>query len=57
MFLLVPADPGCPEQNPKSRKTVACVSVCYLLINAMQGLQCCGTVVKKCCRGRSYGSY
>jgi len=28
MFLLVPAHPGCPRQNPKSRKTVVCVRVC-----------------------------
>jgi len=25
VFLLVPAQPGCPGQNPKSRKTVVCV--------------------------------
>jgi len=28
MFLLVPAHPGCPGQNPQSRKTVVCVCVC-----------------------------
>ena len=28
MFLLVPAHPGCPGQNPKSCKTVVCVCVC-----------------------------
>jgi len=28
MFLLVPAHPGCPGQNPESRKTVVCVCVC-----------------------------
>jgi len=29
MFLLIPAHPGCPGQNPKSRKTVmCCVCVC-----------------------------
>ena len=27
MFLLVPAHPGCPGQNPQSRKTVVCVCV------------------------------
>jgi len=27
MFLLVPAQPGCPRQNPKSRKMVMCVCV------------------------------
>ena len=27
MFLLVPAHPGCPGQNPESRKTVVCVCV------------------------------
>jgi len=26
MFLLVPAHPGCPGQNPESHKTVVCVS-------------------------------
>ena len=28
MFLLVQAHPGCPGQNPESRKTVVCVCVC-----------------------------
>jgi len=28
MFLLVPAHPGCPGQNPKSLRTVVCVCVC-----------------------------
>jgi len=28
MFLLVPAHPGCPGQNPKSHKTVVCMYVC-----------------------------
>ena len=28
MFLLVPAHPGCPGQNPKSHKMVVCVCVC-----------------------------
>jgi len=28
MLLLVPAHPGCPGQNPESRKTVVCVCVC-----------------------------
>ena len=32
MFLLVPAHPGCPGQNPKSRKTVVCVCVCLYAI-------------------------
>jgi len=27
MFLLVPAHPGCPGQNPQSRKMVVCVCV------------------------------
>jgi len=27
MFFLVPAHPGCPGQNPQSRKTVVCVCV------------------------------
>jgi len=31
MFLLVPAHPGCPGQNPKSRKMVVCVCVCSML--------------------------
>ena len=26
-FLLVPAHPGCPRQNPKSRKTVVCMTL------------------------------
>jgi len=31
MFLLVPAHPGCPGENPESHKTVTmCVCVCYL---------------------------
>jgi len=30
MFLLVPAHPGCPGQNLKSRKTVVCVCVYFL---------------------------
>jgi len=29
MFLLVPAHPGCPRQNPQSRKMVVCVSLMY----------------------------
>jgi len=33
MFLLVPAHPGCPGQNPKSRKTVECVCVCVVMIH------------------------
>ena len=28
MFLLVPAHPGCPGQNPQSCKTFVCVCVC-----------------------------
>jgi len=28
MFLLVPAHPSCPRQNPESRKTVVCACVC-----------------------------
>ena len=28
MFLLVLPHPGCPGQNPESRKTVVCVCVC-----------------------------
>ena len=28
MFLLVPAHPGCPRQNPHSHKTVVCVCLC-----------------------------
>jgi len=28
MFLLVPAQPGCPRQNPQSCKMVVCVCVC-----------------------------
>jgi len=28
MFLLLLAHPGCPRQNPESRKTAVCVCVC-----------------------------
>jgi len=28
MFLLVPAHPGCPGQNPRSHETVVCVRAC-----------------------------
>jgi len=30
MFLLIPAHPGCPRQNPESNKTVVCVCVCLI---------------------------
>jgi len=30
MFLLVPAYPDCPGQNPESRKTVVCVCVIFI---------------------------
>jgi len=30
-LLLIPAHPGCPGQNPKSRKTVVYVCVAWLL--------------------------
>jgi len=33
MFLLVPAHPGCPGQNPQSRKTVVCVCMSPFTIN------------------------
>jgi len=41
MFLLVPADPGCPGQNPESRKTVVCVCVrvCTLCLVACPFLE------------------
>jgi len=29
MFLLVPAHPGCPRQNPQRRKTVVCMCVWF----------------------------
>jgi len=29
MFVLVPAHPGCPGQNPESHKTVECVFRLY----------------------------
>ena len=32
MFLLVPAQPGCPGQNSQSRKTVVCVCVCFVFL-------------------------
>jgi len=28
IFLLVPVHPGCPGQNPESRKMVVCVCMC-----------------------------
>jgi len=31
MFLLVPAHPGCPGQNPESRTTLVCVCVCAVI--------------------------
>jgi len=34
MFLLVPAHPGCPGQNPESRKTVVVVIVVYSVTKA-----------------------
>jgi len=30
MFLLILAHPGCPGQNPKSRKMVVCMCVCVI---------------------------
>jgi len=36
MFLLVLAHPGCPRQNPKSRKTVVCVCVCAVIRNLVE---------------------
>jgi len=33
MFLLVPAQPGCPGQFPQSRKTVVCVCVCITCLS------------------------
>jgi len=32
MFLLVPAHPGFPGQNPESCKTIVYVCVCFLFI-------------------------
>ena len=32
MFLLVPANPGCPGQNPQSRKTVVVVVVVVVVV-------------------------
>jgi len=29
-FLLVPAHPACPRQNPESHKMVVCVRVCVV---------------------------
>jgi len=56
MFLLVPAHPGCPGQNPQSRKTVVyvCVftilqlsvlSVCICLNNCMNKVGTCESAV------------
>jgi len=45
MFLLVPAHPGCLEQNPDSHKTVVCVCerarVCVSLIIILQLQKIC----------------
>jgi len=46
MFLLVAAHPGCPEQNPKSRKTVVCVCKVIWLISVL----CC-VVIDECLSG------
>jgi len=35
MFLLVPAHPGCPGQNPESHKTVVSVCLCVLFLSAL----------------------
>jgi len=35
MFLLGPAHPGCPRQNPDSRKTVVCFCVCVMLAGSI----------------------
>jgi len=32
---LLPAHPGCPRQNPKSRKTVVCVCVLWLWLSPL----------------------
>jgi len=49
MFLLVPAHPGCPRQNPENRKTVVCVGgVC-----SNKCLQCLDSVGWK--EGRAFG--
>jgi len=42
MFLLVPAHPSCPGQNPKSRETVVCVCVLFnwLLLHELLHLIC-----------------
>jgi len=39
MFLLTPAHPDCPGQNPKSRKTIVCVRVCVCVCVCVCGNQ------------------
>jgi len=39
MFLLAPAHPGCPGQNPESRKTAVCVCVCVRVLNEYNSLE------------------
>jgi len=36
MFLLVPAHPDCPRQNPKSCETVVCVSLRMLTCSSVR---------------------
>jgi len=37
-LILVPTHPGCPGQNPESRKMVVCVCVC---VSCVQNTVCC----------------
>ena len=49
MFLLVPAHPGCPGQNPESRKTVVCVCACVCNSVLNSGMSC----YLFCCYGQT----
>jgi len=41
MFLLVPAHPGCPGQNPQCHKTDVCVCALMLLVWWQEGHPAC----------------
>ena len=47
MFLLVPAHPGCPGQNPKSRKMVVCA--CFIANRACDIVMNVGEIVSQIC--------
>jgi len=49
MFLMVPAHPGCPGQNPESHKMVVCVCVCVVLVK-IRTLSLYSSVTTLCCK-------